>query len=189
VVPSDYAGYFAGSATAAGTLIGLLFVSVSLRTESIFGADATSAGRALAGSSFTSLVNAFFVAVVALIPGTNIGYTAAIVATSGTVATLRLDRHLPGRRARLYRMSVSLLTFLAELVLGILLIIRPHDSGLVGDLSYVLIALFGGALNRAWALLEGKHTTSEPINPVSARPAPATLAPAKSPPAPEGTSS
>ena len=38
MVPGDFIGYFAAAGTAAGTLIGLLFVAVSLRPESVLGA-------------------------------------------------------------------------------------------------------------------------------------------------------
>jgi hypothetical protein len=122
----------------------------------------------LAGSAFTSLVNAFFVALVALIPDTDIGYAAVIVAVSSTIATLRLDRHLPGRRARFSRLVFSLVTFLAELVVGILILVHPHERGLIDDLCYVLPALFAVALNRAWELLQGKHTKGPAAEPLKA---------------------
>jgi hypothetical protein len=165
VVPSDFSGYFAAAATGAGTLIGLLFVSVSLRTESIYGAEGTSAGQALAESAFAGLVNAFFVAIIALIPQTNIGITAIILGTSSSIATLRLDRRLPGRKSRLFRLLFSMATYAAEIIVGITILVEPHDHGQVGNLCYVLIALFAVALNRAWALLKGEHTKGAPPAP------------------------
>jgi hypothetical protein len=162
VVPSDFSDYFAAAATGAGALIGLLFVSVSLRTDSIFGAQATAAGQALAGSAFAGLVNAFFVAIIALIPRTNIGITAIIMGTSSTIAVLRLDRRLPGRKSRAIRLAFNVATFLVEIAVGITLVVHPHSAGEVGNLAYVLVALFSVALNRAWALLKGEHTKSVP---------------------------
>jgi hypothetical protein len=73
VVRSAYAGYFAAACAAAGALIGLLFVAVCLTPDSVFGDDANPGGRALAGSTFTALVNAFFVSLVAIIPQTSLG--------------------------------------------------------------------------------------------------------------------
>jgi hypothetical protein len=55
VVSAEFTGYFTAAAAAAGVLIGLLFVAVSLRPDTIFGDAAPAAGRAQAGSAFTSL--------------------------------------------------------------------------------------------------------------------------------------
>ena len=63
-VPASFNGYFTAAAAAGGVLIGLLCVAVSLRPETIFGDEASAAGRAQAGSAFTCLVNCFFVSLV-----------------------------------------------------------------------------------------------------------------------------
>jgi hypothetical protein len=68
LIPADFTSYFTAAAAAAGVLIGLLFVAVSLRPETVFGDRAMPAAKAQAGSAFTSLVNSFFVSLVALIP-------------------------------------------------------------------------------------------------------------------------
>jgi hypothetical protein len=49
-------------------LIGLLFVAVWLRPETVFGDGAPPAGRAQADSAFTCLADSFFVSLVALVP-------------------------------------------------------------------------------------------------------------------------
>jgi hypothetical protein len=43
VVPDDFVVYFATAATAAGALIGLLFVAAALRPETVLGKDAPAA--------------------------------------------------------------------------------------------------------------------------------------------------
>jgi len=48
VVPASFYGYFTAAGAAAGVLIGLLFVAVSLRPDTIFGEQASPAGRAQA---------------------------------------------------------------------------------------------------------------------------------------------
>jgi hypothetical protein len=87
VVPDSFTAYFTATAGAAGALIGLLFVAISLRPDSVFGQNASQRGRALAGSSFTGLVNGFFLSLTALIPGSNLGVSAAILAVAALVAT------------------------------------------------------------------------------------------------------
>ena len=96
MVTGDFIGYFAAAGTAAGTLIGLLFVAVSLRPESVLGAGAPPEGRAVAGSAFIALVNSFFVSLIAVIPHTSLGYVAAIMALLSLLYTLRLHRALAG---------------------------------------------------------------------------------------------
>ena len=80
MVPDAFREHFTATATGAGALIGLLFVSISLRPDTVFGTKAAVHGRALAGSAFTALVNAFFVSLLALMPQSNLGYSAAIMA-------------------------------------------------------------------------------------------------------------
>src|ERR1700691_2559170 len=80
VVPRSYLEFMITSAGAAGAMIGLLFVAISLRSELVFGPNAPGKVKTLASSSFTSLVNAFSLAMLAIVPGTNIGVGMAILA-------------------------------------------------------------------------------------------------------------
>ena len=85
VVPSDYSNFFDAASQAAGALIGLLFVVIALKPGKILGPRAEPAFRRLAASSFTGLVNSFFVSLLALIPGQNLGIGAAIMAPSACI--------------------------------------------------------------------------------------------------------
>ena len=55
MVPKDLIVYFTTSAQIAGSLIGLLFVSISLRYDAILGRSAQFHSRAMAGAAFTGL--------------------------------------------------------------------------------------------------------------------------------------
>ena len=90
MVPSQYVGFFQTGSQAAGALIGLLIVVVALKPAQIIGKRADPVARRLAASSFTGLVDAFFVSLLALIPGHNLGIGAAIVAALSLYHTLRL---------------------------------------------------------------------------------------------------
>ena len=92
MVPGVYDAYLAAMATAAAALIGLLFVAVSVRDDTIFGPNAMPGGEALAITAFTGLVNSFVVSLLGLIPKTNIGEPAVIMAVIGIVAIVRLQR-------------------------------------------------------------------------------------------------
>lgn len=99
MVPAANMTFFTDSAAAAGALIGLLFVAISLRTESVFGDYAPISGRALAGSSFTALVNAFFISLMASIPDVSLGIVVIVLAILALYNTAKLHRHLTEREA------------------------------------------------------------------------------------------
>ena len=73
MVPGVYDAYLAAMATAAAALIGLLFVAVSVRDDTIFGPNAMPGGEALTTTALTGLVNSFVVSLLGRIPKTNIG--------------------------------------------------------------------------------------------------------------------
>jgi hypothetical protein len=153
MIPSNYLGYFQAASQASGALIGLLFVVVALRPDRIIGPRAASDVRRLAASSFTGLVNAFFVSLLALIPGENVGIGGTIMAVVSLYHTLRLHLGVHGGR-RSVMFFASLLAYGIQLYLAVEFVLRPHDSGLVGDITFVLIASFAVALGRAWQLMQ-----------------------------------
>jgi hypothetical protein len=157
VVPSDYTPYFTAAAAAAGVLIGLLFVAVALRPETIFGEGAAASGRAQAGSAFTGLVNAFFVALVALIPQAGVGGVSVTVSIISISATLRLHREVAKQELHAVMLAASLAIYLFQLGVGLADLFNPKSNGLVVCAAYIIIGQVSVALGRAWALMEGKH--------------------------------
>jgi hypothetical protein len=157
VVPAEFTGYFTAAAAAAGVLIGLLFVAVSLRPETIFGESASAAGRAQAGSAFTSLVNTFFIALVALIPEASLGEIAVIMALISLVSIARLHRKVPRQEIQLVLVVLGVGTYVYQLVVGVILIQDPHSRFQIFTIAYLAIASFAVALSRAWALVVGRH--------------------------------
>ena len=75
---------------------------------------------------------------------------------------------------QLAMLALSLVTYLFQLIIGILLVMSQADHTLVYSLAYLEIALFAVALSRAWALVQGKHLrpssepeTNRPADPVT----------------------
>jgi hypothetical protein len=164
VVPTSYVSYFTATAGAAGALIGLLFVAVSFRSDSVFGPDAPPRGQVLALSSFTALANAFFLSILAIVPDVSVGYPAVALACASLWNTARLHRQLRGKDPQYVTLLVSLAAYTTELGLGIALLARPHSTGLVNWLCYVVVAEFVAALSRAWDLVQGVHLRAAPPN-------------------------
>src|ERR1700759_2642874 len=150
MVPAVYDAYFGAAATASAALIGLLFVAGSVRDESICGQTATPGGEALAIPAFTGLVNSFVVSLLGLIPKVNIGEPAVIAAVIGLVSTVRLQRQLRTSR-NLIVLAVTLLAYAAQFGYGVLLILKPHDSDQLINLSFIIFATLIVSLQRAWS--------------------------------------
>jgi hypothetical protein len=157
VVPAEFTGYFTAAAAAAGVLIGLLFVAVSLRPESVFGESASPGSRAKAGSAFTSLVNTFFIALVALIPQANLGEVAVIMAVVSLTSIARLHRPVPRQEIQIVLLFLGVGTYVYQLIAGVLLLASPKDRTQVFSMAYLAIASFAVALSRAWSLVQGRH--------------------------------
>jgi len=157
MVPDTLHDFFVASIGASAALIGLLFVTISIQTEQIFGAEASGERLAFAGSAFIALVNVFFASLIGLLPHLNFGLV-AVLGASGFVNSLLLLRDLR------YRGSLSP-TRGPMLALGSLIIYAleiwwsnscpPHDLAALDSVTYVLVFAYGIGLARAWELLGG----------------------------------
>ena len=156
VVPGEYDAYLTAMATAAAALIGLLFVAVSVRDDTIFGPKAMPGGEALAITAFVGLVNSFVVSLLGLIPKANIGDTAVIMAVISIGSVVRLQRRLHAGGS-LIVLAVTLLTYAAQFALGVMLVVNPHASDQLINLSFIVFTTLIVSLQRAWALLKGNH--------------------------------
>ena len=93
MVPSNYANFFTTAATSGGALIGLLFVAISLAPERTVLTSAPIESRIVAGSTFTALLNAFFISLGALFPDSNIGWFALTFGIIGIFNSLKSGTH------------------------------------------------------------------------------------------------
>lgn len=172
MVPAAFDNFFLATSSGGAALIGLLFVATSISPVRIFSRKAPPEVEAVAVSAFTALVNAFFVSVAALIPGSNVGYTALVWAAFAGVNSLSLGRRLVTNRwqhrkeftvGRLWlRIARDLF-----LVIGTLVIygfeffyafqLIKNQLGALGGLSSLLLVINGIGLLRAWELLGARR--------------------------------
>ena len=174
MVPKDLIVYFTTSAQISGSLIGLLFVSISLRYDAILGRSAEFRSRAIAAAAFIGLVNVLTISVFALIPDADIGYPVAISGVICLFHTLRLHMDKLGAidsSSVSFLLSVAL--YFAQTVLGIWLIAQPRENEIVFILAYTLFGAMAVSLRRAWTLLQpGGSSHNKPVP--AAPPAPPT---------------
>ena len=163
MIPVKYIAFLQGSTGASAALLGLLFVAIQLAPARTVGATAPVGRRSTAESTFTALVNVFFISLVGLTPGTHIGIVTVIMALIGLVGTLRLGgdyRHTrltrqgPLRAATL--LLASLVVYALELLYAVQLLRTPSAVGSLDNLIDVLIAVYGLGLAHAWSLVGGQ---------------------------------
>jgi hypothetical protein len=159
VVFGDYRDLFVVIVTSAATLIGLLFVAISV-SKSRSQARSQVVREFRAAAALLAFTNPFTVSLFGLVPGTNIGFPAAIVgvigvmfAAAGGRATLALPSHLQHRRPQATLIAALLIVFVIQIVYGIKLIIDPHQGGTLATIGYVLIASLLIGIGRAWELV------------------------------------
>ena len=160
MVPPEFKDFFVASTGAGAALVGLLFVAIAVAPERFVMGGAPSERRAVASSSFTALLNAFFISLNALVPHTNIAWFTLVMAAIGFTnsiflaftALLRLPNWQTGiRRAILILLGLVLYGF--ELYFAVLLAITPNDAGPVAELTTLVMSAYGLGIVRAWELL------------------------------------
>ena len=159
MVPESFNNFFLASAGIGATLVGLIFVAVSIAPEHIVQANAPIERRAMAASSFTALLNAFFISFGALIPGI-IGSLTLVMSALGLTTSSLLAWNLLKERERWHKVVrrvflilVSFIIYGFEFYYAILIIKEPDNVGNFYTLAALLLAVYGIGLTRAWQLL------------------------------------
>jgi hypothetical protein len=161
LLPDHYEMFFVASAGASAAILGLLVVAVSVVNADDADAKTRERRTVLAGSAFLSLVDAFFVSIVALTGGATVfGASNLVMAMVGLLATSRLiprakragnfSRGFPTRRLNLVFAVISAGGYSIQLCLAIALLADARSSSLQRALVLVIVGLFGSALGRAW---------------------------------------
>jgi hypothetical protein len=163
MVPESLNNFFLASAAIGATLVGLIFVAVSIAPEQIVQANAPIERQAMAASSFTALLNAFFISFAALIPDT-IGPFTLLMSALGITSSSFLAWNLLKERERwqnvlrrVFLIVVSLIIYGFEVYNAILIIKEPEIVGNFYALAGLLLGVYGLGLARAWQLLGARR--------------------------------
>jgi hypothetical protein len=164
MVPNAYHAYFGGCASVAGTLIGLLFVAISVSPHKDIGRKAPLSFQVQAGVAFTTLMNTLVVALVALLPGNSLGAGAVILAFTGISATIGMAalslRHWPPGRDLWGLLIIPALgvLYVLQLLNGLDMLRRPSDPSAVHFQALLVIVFFVIAIARAWQMIGARGT-------------------------------
>ena len=159
MVTAEFQPFFTASVAASAALIGLLFVSVSIAPERVFGEQSDAVRQAQALSAFSALANVFFISLLSLIPDVSFGLVVWIVSLPAilqTLALLRLTRqwHSTGIVIRgLFLFLASAAIYGYEFAVGFQMWLNPASKGLLINLLFILIGAYAIGLGRAWELL------------------------------------
>jgi hypothetical protein len=163
MVPPQFTDFFLASAGIGATLVGLIFVAVSIAPENIVQANAPIERQAMAASSFTALLNAFFISFGALIPGI-IGSLTLIMSALGLINSSFLAWNLLKERERwlnvvrrVFLILVSFIIYGFEFYYAILILKEPNNVGNIYMLAGLLLGVYGIGLIRSWQLLGARR--------------------------------
>lgn len=163
MVPSSFHDFFVASTGAGAALVGLLFVAVSIAPNRTVMRNAPLERQVLAASTFTAMLNAFFISLVALVPGINLGIITVIMGAIAFVNSVTLGWYFlqqqrdnskrTNRLSALFLVVFGLGLYGYEISQGVQLMIQPSEMGIVTVLASIIVAVYGLGLTRAWQLL------------------------------------
>jgi hypothetical protein len=156
---SDFTELFVVIAESAATLIGLLFVAVTVSTGRV-SSGSEQIGEFRAAAALIAFTNALVVSLFGLVPGNGLGYPAVSMGVIGVFflgAGIKVTLAQPARQQRRRRQLVLILGLLVvfgfQIVYGLRLIHHPEGTGSQSVMGDVLIASLLIGIGRAWELV------------------------------------
>ena len=165
MITGDYRDFFVVLATSAATLIGLLFVAMSVSGGGRVKDHPQVIREFRSAAALFAFTNTFTVSLFGLVPGNGVAVTAVVVSGVGilfTAAGLRTTLSLPLKqqhRRRQFALILALLVILGlELYYGILLIRNNHNHSALTNLGDILIISLLIGIGRSWEMVGDRDT-------------------------------
>ena len=162
MTPQSLHDFFIACAGVGGTLIGLLFVAISVEHERLTAEDANQLHRVRASAALTSFTNAFAISLFALVPDIGLSWTAFVVSLGGlffvvaSLLSLVRFRRLQPVAARETLFLVGLVVVFAfQLYYALRLISRESDLSAARGIAVLVIVCFLIGIARSWELIGG----------------------------------
>jgi hypothetical protein len=160
--------FYATIATSAATLVGLLFVALSLKLEAVSLSE--NAGmRLLARQTFTTFIYLIAISLIFLIPQQDhygLGPSLIVIAILGLIITatelraVRPNLSMSNDRILIRRSGIKIAAFTSLLVIAVLILKGSDAKILYWMIAPILILLISASLN-TWSLLVGSQKDSK----------------------------
>jgi hypothetical protein len=161
VVSATYEDLFIAISGASGALTGLLFVALSVTPRAPLGTPARVIQQIRSGAALIAFSNALSVSLFSLVPGTHVGYPAAVLGliglafTAAAIRSIRDSGATPRQQLRQTGFAVLLLLiFGTELAGALTLLIGSTDATTPLEIiGYALVTSLIFGVARAWELV------------------------------------
>ena len=158
-MPPAYGSFLSAITGASATIVGLLFVALTIDPERV--RHQAAADRQLSAAlAFYALLDPLLVGLLGLLPGDGIAGTARIFGSIGIVLTLGIARAARARRRQGGRpltdvtsLSLSGLVYVAQVAISQVLLEAPGRGWAEADLAGCLSLLLVVGILRSWGLL------------------------------------
>lgn len=164
MVPPALTNYLTVSAAVGATLIGLIFVAVSIAPERTVMEGAPLERQAVAASAFSALSNGFFISFFGLLPGQAFVTITIMMSVFGlgsiSLPVASLVKNREGVRSfvrRLTSLLGSIVLYVYEFIEAIALINQPRDISAAYTIAILLGVAYAVGLLRAWQLLGARR--------------------------------
>jgi hypothetical protein len=163
--PLALTNYLTVSAGVGATLIGLIFVAVSIAPERTVMEGAPLERQAVAASAFSALSNGFFISFFGLLSSSAFTSVTILMSSLGlssiSLLIVSLVRHREGGLRSFVRRLTSLLAsivlYIYELFEAIALVQQPRDTSAAYTIAVLLGCAYAVGLLRAWQLLGARR--------------------------------
>jgi modulator of FtsH protease len=165
VVTGAYRDLFAATAGAAAALTGLLFVAMSVASQRALVRGPLVIRQIRASAALLAFSSTLAIALFGLVPGTNIGYPAVVVATIGimfiaaAVRSIVTSRSAPSLvRSQIGLILILLLICFTELIAGIVVLANAASTTSVQVIGYAVVTSVLVGIGRAWEFIGERDT-------------------------------
>ena len=164
MMPEEYREFFVAATGAAGALIGLLFVAVSVFPEHARRATTRVQFHSRASAALLVFTNALVISLAALVPGVSLGWWAVIAGGAVIVFALGTARSVAEAARRREARGDAIWLVLGLLVIGGFEVyagtrlVTGLDLDAVQTLNYVVIGDLAYGISRAWQLVGLRNT-------------------------------
>jgi hypothetical protein len=159
VIPDDYHDFFVAAVGAAGALVGLLFVAISVSPHRE-AQERLTYFEVEASSALIAFTHVLIVSLLSLLPGINIGYAAVSLAGIEVAYSLAATRLIHRNSARsIYGVPLGL-TVIAGFSLwgGIRLLLHPGRPGGLDTIAAIVVVSLVFGISRSWQLVGLRDT-------------------------------